>query len=72
MRLDRIERNAVGNGPAGAGRARSEARKAEVTRSNRVGCARKAYAESAGIVAAQIAAPQRFSRPANKTQHFEI
>src|ERR1019366_414620 len=41
----------LGNGPAGAGRARRKARKAEVTRSNRVGCARKACADRAGTVA---------------------
>src|SRR5438876_101956 len=43
-----------GNGPARAGSARSKARKAKVTRSNRVGCARKACAERAGIVASSI------------------
>src|ERR1700730_8484107 len=43
---------AMGNVLAGAGRARSKARKAKVTRSNRVGCARKACAGSAGTVAA--------------------
>src|SRR5674476_597270 len=35
---------------------------ARVTRSNRVGCARKARAKSAGTVAGQIAAAQRFAR----------
>src|SRR6266850_1376174 len=42
----------MGNGPArGWVGGRSKARKAKVTRSNRVGCARKAYAGRAGIVA---------------------
>jgi hypothetical protein len=41
----------LGNGPAGLGGGRSKAPKAKVTRSNRVGCARKGYARSAGTVA---------------------
>jgi hypothetical protein len=41
----------VGNGLWGAGRGRSKAPKAAVTRSNRVGCARKACAGRAGTVA---------------------
>ena len=44
----------VGNGPTWADWAGSKARKAKVTRSNRVGCARKACAGRAGIVAAQF------------------
>jgi hypothetical protein len=38
----------------GLGWGRSKARKAKVTRSNRVGCARKARAERAGTVAGRI------------------
>jgi hypothetical protein len=44
----------VGNGLGGLGRGRSKAREAKVTRSNRVGCARKACAERAGTVAARF------------------
>src|SRR5258708_16637078 len=42
----------MGNGPARGGKGlRARPRKAKVTRSNRVGCARKARAERAGTVA---------------------
>src|ERR1700694_4020814 len=43
-----------GQRPERAGGGGSKARKAKVTRSNRVGCARKACAGSAGTVAARI------------------
>jgi len=45
----------------GWGGVTSEARKATVTRSNRVGCVRKARAGRAGTVAGQIATPQHFA-----------
>jgi hypothetical protein len=43
-----------GNGPGRADWGWSKARMATVTRSNRVGCARKACAERAGTVARQL------------------
>jgi hypothetical protein len=43
----------LGNGLQGLKRGRSKAPKAKVTRSNRVGCARKARADRAGTVAGQ-------------------
>src|SRR4030081_2198992 len=48
----------LGNGPASAGWRKRKARKAKVKRSNRVGCARKECAGSAGTVAGKIFEPR--------------